>query len=600
MKSLLFVLALSVPAHAAQNSCGQFMVTAKSGKATARFKRFLDVQWKYNMTESPEWATFVGYPGLNDRLSDNSIPAIKRRKTETHCQLEALHKIPRQALNDKDRVTYDLAVRDATMAIEGEKFGTEYIPISHMNGIQVDTVDLFSAMPVATKEDYKNILVRMDKLPLAIDQTITLLREGLKRNLTPTKMFLPKISAEIDSLLPVKIEDSPLYKPFAEMTLSKAEQAPLQAQARAALESKVYPAFRKLQTFVNQEYTPLAHDYISWSEMPNGKAWYAFLVKTHTTTSLNPDQLHEIGVREVARITNEMTKIKDAVKFKGDLKAFNKVLLTDKQFYFTDPNDLIVAYRDITKRIDPELTKMFRTLPRLTYGVRAVPEFRASSTSAAEYQGGSLDAGRAGWFQANTFDLKSRPKWEMETLAFHEGVPGHHFQISVAQEIADLPEFRKFGGNTAFVEGWALYAESLGEEMGFYKDPYSKYGHYSDEILRAVRLVVDTGMHAKGWTRQQALDYFRSKMPVSDVDSEIEINRYITWPGQALAYKVGQLKFRELRERAHLALGENFDVRAYHDLVLGQGSLPMEVLEKVVDAWILKQKPASKRVSQNI
>jgi uncharacterized protein (DUF885 family) len=596
MKTLLLGASLlfAHPAFAAapeKPNCDKFAAAVAQGSPKQKLKRYLDVSWKYTMNESPEYATYVGYPGLNDKWSDQSLAAVERRKKEAHCQFAALQKIPKSALSENDRVDFDLAERELKIGIEGEKFGAEFIPVTHMNGVQTDSVDTLSSMPVSSKADFRNTLARLEKLPVVIDQVTLLMREGMKRKITATKMFLPKVGEEIDSLTPANAEGSPLYKPFTDMgAVAKEDRAALQAEAKQILERKVFPAFKKFKEFVNGEYLPQAHESISWADMPNGKTWYAYYVKYHTTTQATPEQLHELGLKEVARISGEMLKIKDRVGFKGDLKEFNKMLLTDKRFYFTKAEDLLTAYRDIAKRIDPELPKMFKTLPRLTYGVREIPAFRAAASSGAEYQPGSYEVGRGGWFQANTYDLRSRPKWGMETLAFHEGVPGHHLQMAISQELKELPEFRKWGGNTAYGEGWALYAESLGEEMGFYKDPYQLYGHYSDEMLRAVRLVVDTGMHAKGWSRQQALDYFRAQMPTSDVDSQIEIDRYITWPGQALAYKVGQLKFRELRDRAHSALGEKFDVRSYHDLVLSQGSLPMEILEKVVNRWIITQK----------
>jgi uncharacterized protein (DUF885 family) len=325
-------------------------------------------------------------------------------------------------------------------------------------------------------------------------------------------------------------------------------------------------------------------------DLPNGAAWYAFRVKEETTTNLTPDQLHELGLKEVARISGEMSKLREELKFKGDSKAFNKFLLTDKRFFYTDSTQLLMGFRDIAKRIDPELPHLFKTLPRLTYGVREMPPYKSAAAPAAYYEGGSLEAGRPGYFEANTSDLPGRPKWGMEALTLHETVPGHHLQISIAQELKGLPEFRKQGSYTAYVEGWGLYAEGLGNELGLYKDAYSKYGQLSYEMWRAIRLVVDTGMHAKGWTRQQALDYFADTMPKSATETANEVDRYITWPGQALAYKVGQLKFKELRERAQIALGDKFDVREFHDELLRHGSLPMDVLESAVNEWIDTQK----------
>jgi uncharacterized protein (DUF885 family) len=593
----LLALALSASAHAEKFTCADFnKAAASAGSAEKRLQKYLDVNWKYLMNEYPEWATFVGYPGLNAKLSDQSVAAIERRKADTHCMLKALHLIPRARLKGEERVTYDLAERDLKMSIEGERFNDDYMPVNHMNGFQIDFSELLSAMPTATAADYENILARLEALPVAIKQNEELMREGLKRKATPVKAFLPKVAGQLDALASKDMTAGPLFKPFKDFGagIADADKKRLGEKALSVLESKVYPALAAFKTFLNTEYIPQAREFIALSDMPDGKAWYAYMVKRHTTTNKTPEELHQLGLSEVKRITAQMNKIREQVKFDGDLKAFNRFLMKDKRFYYTNAEDLLAGYRDIAKKTDAQLPKMFHRLPRLTYGVRAIADYAAPSSSGAQYVGGSLEAGRAGWFEANTYDLPSRPKWEMETLAFHESVPGHHFQIAIAQELEGLPEFRKHGGFTAFIEGWALYAESLGDEMGFFKDPYSKYGNLSDEMMRAIRLVVDTGMHAKGWSKHQALDFYRSKMPITDSDSEVEIDRYITWPGQALAYKVGQLKFRELREKSRMALGERFDVRDYHDEVLRHGALPMDVLEKTVDEWIAgakKQKP---------
>ncbi len=582
--------------------CSQIAKQTASGTPAVRLKKFFDAQWKYMMTEFPEFATYVGYPGQNDRWSDNSRAAIERHRGDVKCGLQAIKAIDRAGLSAKDKVNYDLARREMELSIEGDQFPGELLPVNQMGGIQTDPVDLFSAMPTANTKDFNDILARLEKLPEVIAQVEALMREGMEKKITTPKIFMPRVAEQLTLLTPAKLDDSPLYRIFADMnkSIAKEDQDRIRARAKEILQTKVYPAYGKFKEFVVKEYTPVARDTVAWSDLPNGKAWYDYSIKRNTTVAYKADQLHEIGLKEVERITAAMLKIKDQVGFKGDLKAFNNFLMTDKRFYFNSEAELLDGYRDITKRIDPELTKEFKTLPRLTYGVREIPAFRAISGPGAEYQGGSLESGRPGWFQANTYDLKSRPKWEMETLAFHEGVPGHHFQIAVAAELPEMPEFRKHGGNTAYSEGWALYAESLGEEMGFYKDPYQLYGHYADEILRAVRLVVDTGMHAKGWSREKALDYYRSKMPVGDVESENEINRYLVWPGQALAYKVGQLKIRELREKAHAALGDAFDVRQFHDVILLQGAVPMDELEKLVNEWVVEQKKTGKHKTAKV
>jgi len=319
------------------------------------------------------------------------------------------------------------------------------------------------------------------------------------------------------------------------------------------------------------------------SDLPDGKAWYAFNVRTVTTTTLAPDQIHELGLSEVKRIRKEMDKVITQTGFKGSFAEFSKFLRADPKFYYTDADSLLQGYRDIAKRADPELARLFGKLPRLPYGVKAVPAYAEKSQTTAYYQPGSPKAGRPGWFYANTYALNTRPKWEMEALTMHEAVPGHHLQISLAQEMEDAPDFRKHGGYTAFVEGWGLYSESLGTEMGFYKDPYMKFGQLTYEIWRAIRLVVDTGMHSRGWSRQKAIDYFMENVTV-------EVDRYIVWPGQALAYKIGELKYKELRAYASKELGDKFDVRQFHDQVLGNGALPMDVLELRLKEWVSNKK----------
>lgn len=589
-KNILFALAMvlcSTSAMAAENNCAKFNKSVTSGSDSKKLLNFLDVQWKYLMTEVPEWATYVGFPGQDGKLSDISMTAIERRRKETVCSLSALKKVQRKNLNTTDKVTFDLATRNLELAIESDKFSGDYMPLNHMQGVQIDFVQLLSAMPATTVTHYENMIKRMEKFPVYLEDTAVLMREGVKRKAMPVKAFMPTIEGQIAALTPEKVEDSPFFATFKELNVNikPEEQKRLQAQAREVISAKIYPAVRTFKTFFDKEYAPHGRESIAWTEMPDGKAWYNYQIKYHTTTSLNADEIHEIGLKEVAKLLSEMEKVKAEVKFKGDLKAFNKFLLTDKQFYYTKKEDLLAGYRDISKRVDPELPKLFKTLPRLTYGVREIQEVAAKGAAAAQYIGGSIEAGRPGYFEANTYKLDSRGKFGMETLTLHEAVPGHHFQIALAAEIKGLPEFRRFGGNTAYIEGWALYAETLGKELGFFKDPYSYYGHLSDQMLRAVRLVVDTGMHAKGWTKEKALAYFRSSMPTSDHESESEINRYISWPGQALAYKVGALKIRELRDRATEKLGDKFDVREFHDQVLLQGALPMEVLEKHINEW---------------
>ncbi|MES3036544.1 MAG: DUF885 domain-containing protein [Bdellovibrionota bacterium] len=600
---LLATLALQNPAQAKTLDCVDFTAWVSKGTPSQKLKSFGTNYWKFLMETYPEWATYSGYPGQNGKLSDLSAEGLAQQKLAIRCQLKAIKQIPAAKLTEDDQVTLDLITRDLERSVEGQKFPSEYLVLNHLNGLHIDLPDLVFAAPNATKKDYKDIISRLGSVPAQAEQIEKLMREGLAKNITPVKMFMEKVPAQFDAILTPKIEDSPLYMPFKEIPRSvitatnaigmSEEKQALQAEAKNVLETKTYPALKKLKQFIVTEYIPKARQNIAFSEMPDGKAWYAYSVKTHTTTDLTPDQLHELGLKEVERIQNEMNQIKDHVSFKGDLKAFNKYLMTDAKFYYKTPEQLMTGYREISKRIDPELPKLFGKLPRNTYGVREMPSYKAASAPTAYYQPGSLTTGRPGYFEANTYDLKARPIWGMEALTAHEAVPGHHLQISLGQEVEGLPDFRKNASYTAFVEGWGLYAESLGEELGLYKDPYSKYGQLSYEMWRAVRLVIDTGMHSKGWSREKALRYFMDMVPKTELEATVETDRYITWPGQALAYKVGEIKFKELKNRARNELGENFNVRSFHDEILRHGSIPMDVLEKQFGKWLKKQKASA-------
>jgi uncharacterized protein (DUF885 family) len=592
MKITALILAAFLSSAAFADVCSNLKAAIAKGSEKQKLDQYLKVQWQNLMMEYPEWATYVGFPGQNDRWSDRSLSAIERRKKEDKCQLAILAKINRAGLKGEDRINFDLSKRNLERQIEGQRFPDEFFVLDHLGGLHMEVADMMRDMPSSSVKEYEDMLSRLDKVPVIEAQTEILLREGLKRKITPVKMFLERVPSQFDRVLTAKVEDSPLFEKFKVIKADIPTETKLAITARAKqiIETKVYPALKALKKFVVEEYIPGAREDIAFSDMPDGKAWYAYKVKGHTTTDLTPDQLHNLGLSEVARIHTEMEAVKDKVKFRGDLNAFNKFLLTDKRFTYDTKEELLAGYRDIAKRIDAELPKMFKTLPRLTYGVREMPEYKAKESPGAYYESGSLEAGRAGYFTANTYDLRARHKWSMEALTAHEGVPGHHFQISIAQELTDLPEIRRHGSYTAFVEGWGLYAESLGPEINLYNDPYSQYGQLTYEIWRAIRLVVDTGIHSKGWTRQQAIDYFLANMPKSRLESEVEVDRYITWPGQALAYKVGELKFKELRKSAKAELGDNFDLREFHDQLLKHGALPMDVLEKTIHEWVASVK----------
>jgi uncharacterized protein (DUF885 family) len=566
-------------------------LAARPGDDTTRLHELLRLDWEHTLRERPEFATAVGFAGQNDRWTDISLDAIARRKRELNAPLKVVGSIDRSHLDPADQLTYDLFKRNAEDSLDGSRFKGEYLAITQLDGVQQDIAKTLEISPHATVRDYENILARLKAAPGLLDQTITLLQQGLGAKITPPRITLRDVPEQIKEQMIEDPSKSPLLKPFAEFPkeLPEGDRERLRAEAAAVLKQNVIPAFGKLHEFFVQSYLPNARETIALRDLPDGKAWYAYSVRTSTTTSLTPEQIHELGLAEVKRIRKEMDKVIAQTGFKGSFAQFSKFLRTDPRFYYSDAESLLKGYRDIAKRADPELARLFGKLPRLPYGVKAVPAYAEKSQTTAYYEEGSSKAGRPGWFFANTYALNTRPKWELEPLTLHEAVPGHHLQLSLAQEMEEAPEFRKYGGYTAFVEGWGLYAESLGEEMGFYKDPYAKYGQLTYEMWRAIRLVLDTGIHSMAWSRQQAIDYFLANSSKIEHDITVEVDRYIVMPGQALAYKIGELKFKELRDFSTRELGEKFDIRSFHDELLDSGALPLDIVEARIKDWV-KQK----------
>lgn len=555
---------------------------------TEKLQTFFEEEWEYGLKENPIMATLFGDLRYNDQLGDSSIAAIERRQRHGVEALRQLESIDRSKLADSDKLNYDLYLENLTLRIEGHRFPWYLTPINQMGGVQQGPPNVVRSLPFRNAKHYEDYLSRLSQLPAVVDQTIERMQEGLKQRITPPKITLRAVAEQIQAQIVSKVEESPFYRPFKNFpeTVPLSEQERLSAAGKEAIEQSILPAYQKLHDFWVSEYYPNTRETIGLSSLPNGEQWYAFGVKVSTTTNLLPKEIHEIGLREVKRIRAEMDKIIKGSGFEGTREEFFEFLRGDPQFYYSKPEHLLAGYRDICKRADAELPKLFGKFPRLPYGVREVPEYSAPSQTTAYYHGGSLKAGRPGWFYANTYKLETRPKWEMEALAIHEAVPGHHLQIALAQEIEGVPKFRKHGHYTAFVEGWGLYSESLGEEMGFYNDPYSKFGQLTYEMWRAIRLVVDTGMHAFGWDRQKAIDYFKSNAGRHEHDITVEVDRYIVWPGQALAYKIGELKIKELRKFATKELGDRFDIRGFHDTVLGSGAVPLSILEQNVKNYV--------------
>lgn len=560
--------------------------------AEAKLHKLFDLDWELAIHNYPEFASYLGFTDSDDRWTDQSWEAIQRREAEQRWPLAVIKTIDRAKLTTADQLNHDLFLRNLEEGIANEKFPGELLVISQMGGVQQSVAQQLEEMPTDKLKGYENILARMRTAPVLIDQNVDLLRRGLAKGVTPPQIVLRDVPQQILNVIPEDPWKSALLEPFKEFpeSIAAADRERFKTEAVKVYQDQLVPAYRKLHDFVVNEYIPGSRETIGWNALPDGAAWYAQIVKQQTTTNLSPEQIHEIGLREVARIRGEMEKIIAETKFTGSFENFMHFLRTDPQFYYTKAEDLLTGYRDIAKRVEPELPRLFGKLPRLPYGIKAVPEYAEKSAAGAYYQGGSLKGGRPGYFFANTYKLSARPKWEMEVLTLHEAVPGHHLQVALSQEMEEVPEFRKHNFYTAYVEGWGLYAESLGGELGLYKDPYSRFGALTLEMWRAVRLVVDTGIHAMGWSRQQAIDYMMKNTGKEEHDSTVEIDRYIVWPGQALAYKIGQLKFLELRQQAASELGEGFDLRGFHDMLLAHGALPLDILESVTKDWIAAQK----------
>lgn len=569
-------------------------VVQSKGKAseTQRLHELFKVDWDYTMATYPESATYVGYPGGEEKWTDWSREAIARRKKFAGRALPVLATIDRSQLGPVDQVSYDIFKRQTEEDVEGYRFPRELLQLTQLDGIHQDPSQTLIAMQTENAAQLAHQVARLKALPAEVDQVIALLEEGLAEGVTPPRVTLEEVPQQVVNMIPEEPLKSPLLATFVDLPASVSGEAGMELRRAAAsvYTAEVRPAYQRLERFLREKYLPGARTSIAASDLPDGKAWYAWRIKTQTSTDLTAQQIHDIGLAEVKRIRAEMERVKAETGFKGTLQEFFGYLRTDPKFYFKDKDDLLRSYRDIAKRADPQLIKLFKTLPRLPYGVLPVPTYAEKSQTTAYYYPGAPDTGRPGYFFANTYALETRPKWEMEALTLHEAVPGHHLQIALAQEMGDLPDFRRNSGYTAFVEGWGLYSESLGDEMGFYKDPYAKFGQLTYEMWRAIRLVVDTGMHALGWSRQQAIDFFKDNAGKSEHDIVVEVDRYIVWPGQALAYKLGELKIKELRAYATKELGPKFDLRQFHDEVLRNGAVPLSVLDEHIKAWVAAQK----------
>ena len=542
------------------------------------------------MATSPVMASSLGDRRFNDQWGDRGLDGYENQHRDAKEFLRRVYEIDKNALSADDQLNHELFRRQLQEDVDEYQFNAHLMPFSHRGGIQ-NLENLTNQLRLVTVDDYEDWLARVEKIDDLIDDTIALAEEGRKRGVISPAILMQRIPDQLALQVVEYANESPLFKAFENMpdSIPAADRERLRSAVTDALEDEVLPAYRKLDNYFNQTYLPAARESIGLSALPNGSAWYEHLARSFTTTRMTPDDIHRVGLDEVKRIRDEMQQIITEVGFEGSFEDFLVFLRTDPQFYYDNPEDLYEAYLATSKRIDPELVRLFGKLPRMPYGVKPIPDAVAPDTTTAYYSRPAADGSRAGIYWVNLYRPEVRPKYEIEVLSVHEAMPGHHLQIALQQELGDMPNFRRFMGFTAFVEGWGLYSERLGYDLGLYEDPYSRFGQLTYDMWRAVRLVVDTGMHYKGWTRQQAIDFFKANAAKAEHDIVNEIDRYLLMPGQALAYKIGQLKILALRARAERQLGDDFDIRAFHDHLLGAGALPLDLLEQRMDKWLASQ-----------
>jgi uncharacterized protein (DUF885 family) len=556
--------------------------------------KLLAEQWEYSLSRSPEFASILGDKRWNDQLSDVSEEAINADLAKSREFLKRFEAIDTTGFPEQEKLNQELMVRDLRDGIEGAKFKGWLMPVNQMSGIHLAVPQFPAMLGFTTAKDYDDLITRYRKLPKVFDQTIDRMRQGMAQGLMPPRFLLEKVATQAEGLAAGPVEESPFAQPLAKFPekVPEAERKRIREAMLAAIRDSVVPAYVKFARFVKEEYAPKGRTEPGMWSLPDGEARYAWAVKQSTTTGLTPEEIHQLGLREVARIEGEMLQIAKRLGY-ADLKSLNAAIEKDPKLHAHSRQQILDLYKHYIDQMYGKLPQLFGRLPKAKVVVEPTEAFREKEASGAEYQQGSPDGSRPGRVQVNTSSPEQRKILSVESTAYHEGVPGHHLQISIAQELPTLPPFRQQGGYTAFVEGWALYSERLGKEVGFYQDPYSDYGRLQDEMLRAIRLVVDTGFHYKHWTRDQVVQFFHDHSAIDEVEVQSETDRYIVWPGQALAYKVGQLKILELRERAKKALGPKFDIRKFHDEVLGAGALPMDILEERIDNWIAAQKKAA-------
>ncbi|MEE8464208.1 MAG: DUF885 domain-containing protein [Gammaproteobacteria bacterium] len=595
---LVAVMALFGCAQENDHSAAATSATGEAGPVdnAALLDELFEAYFEEILELNPLYATFIGDNRYNDRLANSLSPeyletsgALERK------YLAALLAIDNGDLNGQDLLSYEIFRLDRETSIAGERFPGELLPLKQTFSL----ANFFAVMgsgqsvqPFATVSDYENFLSRADDFIEYLDQAIINMRIGMERGVVQPRVVMEKVVPQLRAHIVDDVSTSIFYGPVGNMPgdFSAEDRARLTTAYTNMIENRLVPAYLRVADFIEQEYLPATRTTVGWDALPDGKAWYAFKVENSTTTRMSPDEIHELGLAEVARIRGEMEEVARQVGFDGTLAEFFEFLKTDPQFFFESSEEVLAAYEAARVRINERLPSMFSVFPKADYEIRQIEEFRARSSAGAMYQSPSPDGSRPGIFYVNTFNLKAQPTYGVATLSIHEAAPGHHFQISIQQEVTGLPRFRRFGDYTAFSEGWALYAESIGKELGVFSDPYQYYGRLNDEQLRAMRLVVDTGLHSKGWSREQVIQYMLDNSSLAETDIVSEAERYIATPGQALAYKVGQINLTRMRAEAEEALGENFDIKAWHAQILTDGALPMAVLDAKNRRWIGAQK----------
>jgi uncharacterized protein (DUF885 family) len=588
MRSLMYLLvaAMLIPAaFAAANPPADLEARRKA------LNDLLHEQWEYNMRTSPIYASILGDKRYNDKLDDFSQKAIDDNLAQTRRFLERFEAIDTTGFPEQEILNKELMVRDLKMGLEGARFKPWEMPVTQEGGIHIDAPQLVSVLSFTSVKDYEDYITRLTLLPRLFDQTAEQMRKGMAEGLMPPKILLEKVVTQANGIATTPADQSPFVHPFDKFpdAVSEADRKRLREAGLAAVKDSVIPAYIKFTAFVRDEYAPKGRvEPGAWS-LPDGAAWYAFRVKESTTTNLSPEEIHQLGLEQVKEIEARMLGVVNQLGYK-DVNSFKAAVDADPKLHAQSREQILDLYRKYEDQMYAKLPQMFGRLPKAKLEVMAVEEFREKEAPDAAYMDGTPDGSRPGHIMVNTGDFAKRTLLDLETTAYHEGVPGHHMQISIAQELPELPLFRQHEDYTAYTEGWALYSERLGKEVGFYQDPYSYYGHLQDDMLRAIRLVVDTGFHYKHWTRQQVVDYFHAHSTIDEVSVQSETDRYMAWPAQALGYKIGQLEILKLRQYAKDQLGDKFDIRGFHDEVLSGGAIPMDVLSTRIHEWVAQQK----------